>query len=328
MLTDELDFQSIFEQMAVPYAILDHDYRYVAVNRFYTRLLSRSADQLVGNIIFDVFPETAERRRMVKAVFDQALAGQDAILSEVSYTIPDPMNGPDATIEIYWNIHCTPFHAPDGTVIAFGLHAENVTEMVNTRHVKEAIEHELRHRVSNLFAMISTIARRTAPTHDDLASFLPKFLARVQSLAETNSLLTGESWDGLTVQSLLERQLRGFVTDEKQVEIHGPEIMLSASDAQLLSMAVHELATNAAKYGAISTDQGHLTVDWNFTSDGGYFIDWQEDNLVNADARIRKGFGTTLLTRILPRQLNGTVEQNFSADSHQFRLTVSAPRDA
>ncbi|QIK41287.1 PAS domain-containing protein [Pontibrevibacter nitratireducens] len=323
-----LNYESLFQQMSVPFAVLDHDRSYLAVNTCYTEMLMRSAEDLIGNNIFDLFPETLERRRRVDAAFRKALAGQTITLSEVSYPIPGLTADADTPSQLYWNVHCSPVHVADGRVIGFGLRVENVSEVVHARQVKDAIEHELRHRVSNLFAMVSTIARRTAANHRDIDSFLHGFLARIQALATTNSLLTGDNWDGMTVQALLERQLGGFMSDAGQIEMHGPEIHLSASDAQLLSMAIHELATNAAKYGAISDTAGHLTVDWQFTPQGGYFIDWLEEDLSNIRPEKRAGFGTSLLTRILPNQLNGEVQQDFGPDSHHFRLTVSAPRKA
>jgi len=83
-----LNYESLFQQMSVPFAVLDHDRRYVAVNTCYTEMLMRSAQDLIGNNIFDLFPETLERRRRVDAAFRKALAGQPITLSEVSYPIP------------------------------------------------------------------------------------------------------------------------------------------------------------------------------------------------------------------------------------------------
>ena len=321
------DYSTVFDGLSVPCAIIDRDLRYVSVNRAYVTILMQKAADLHGRFLFDVFPETPERENLIRDAFAQALAGEESSLKEVCYTIPDPVHGADATVEIWWNVYCTPISTRGGEIDAFCLRVEDVTEVVHTRRMKDAIARELQHRVSNLFATVAIIARRSAPDHETTAAFLPAFLDRIHVLAETNALLTGSDWNGLTLDAMLRRQMASFSEErDHQVTFTGPDLHLRPSDAQILSMAVHELATNAAKYGALSHADGRLSIDWTVTPAGGYVLDWQESGLSDVTPPTRQGFGTILLNRILPLQLDGRVQQVFEATRHHFRLSVDMPR--
>ena len=323
----QFDYAAAFDALSAPYAILDRDLRFVTVNRCYEQIVMRSQEELAGNHIFDMFPESEARQRLVAGYFARALAGEEAELSENRYTIPDPEGGPDAKLDIWWNVHCSPIRDRAGNVTHMGIRVENVTEKVRNRHLADAINRELQHRVGNLFAMIATIARRTARDDATVAEFLPGFLDRLHALAETNAMLTGSEWNGLTLRRLLKRQLGGLTAlDGDAISIDGPDILLSPSDAQLLSMALHELATNALKHGALAHEDGRLRIVWTLAGQDGYRLDWQEDGLRGVRRPTRPGFGTTLLTRILPRQLGGQVAQDFTPTSHRFHLSVDSPR--
>lgn len=325
MKRPQIDYRNVFDRLLTSFAILDPDFRYLSVSDCYCETLMKSREDLIGNLLFDLFPETPERERLIGDLFRRALGGELCSLTEIGYTIPDPDNGPDATTEIYWNVHCGPVRDTDGATSAFVLWVENVTDTVRARQLSDAIAMELQHRVANLFSMVTTIARRAAPDHEHMDTFLPSFLGRLQALAQASAQLTGANWNGLTLDSLLNRQLQTFAGEGTiQIASHGPPVALGASDALMLSMAVHELATNAGKYGGLRGGGGTVSVSWSAEADGAYTIDWHETGLTGTTVPTREGFGSTLLTHILPTQLGGEVQRHFTDGAFHFQLSVSS----
>ena len=203
----------------------------------------------------------------------------------------------------------------------------DVTGLVKNRELKDAIAGEMQHRVGNLMAMISTLARMTARGQTSLDEFLPDFEARIQTLTKTHSLLTNGDWNGLTMDRLIHQQLDVYADKlGNSIFVDGPELRVNAAEAQSISMALHELTTNAAKYGALHQDGGKLSISWT-KLDEGFEFEWGETGLVGITEPTKKGFGTMILTQILPSQLNGSVTREFFPDSYKFRLRVDQ-RDA
>lgn len=316
------DFGALFEHLAVPYAVMDRDYRYVALNAQVEEIVGRPREELLGKSLFDLFPETQERQAIMAEAFASAFEGQQISLAEVPYAIPVP-GKPGEMREHWWTFHCHAIPEADGTVNFIGFHAENISGEVKARALKDAISAELQHRIKNTLSLVQTIARQTAPADQETQTFIETFDARIVSLGQTHGLLTGTNWDGLTFEALLTTQLAAH-SDliGKKIDFKGPTLLLSSSEAQAISMAVHELITNATKYGALSGDNGHLSIEWSTFENDGFEIKWRETGLVDLETPTREGFGTTILDRILPAQLNAKANHRFTTDSHSYKIVV------
>lgn len=195
------------------------------------------------------------------------------------------------------------------------------TVMVDITHQKEIqqqlrmLMRELTHRSKNLLAVVQGIARQTAQTVDSLPSFIERFGARLYAVGRAHDVLVDESWRGASIQELVTTQL-GHVVEgsSERMRVSGPRAMLRPEAAQNVALALHELATNAAKYGALSTETGVVSVRWGVVEDGGpqlFEIVWQERGGPPVKEPSRRGFGRLMIEKLVPRAIEGTSDLSF-----------------
>ena len=171
---------------------------------------------------------------------------------------------------------------------------------------------ESNHRKKNLLAVVMGIARHTV-AHEP-ADFLDRFQARIHSLAAGYDLLINNAWRGVDLRQLLQLQLAHFGDlVGKRIFIEGPEVKVSASIAQPLGMALHELATNASKYGALSNDAGQVTIRWSVDvladpqSGSQFHMSWSENGGPPVVKPVRKGYGTAVTGTMIEMTMGGNV---------------------
>ncbi|GGC25822.1 hypothetical protein GCM10011371_11740 [Novosphingobium marinum] len=196
---------------------------------------------------------------------------------------------------------------------------------------KEAEEHsrfmmrELDHRVKNVLAIIVSIAAITSRDAPDLATFTSNFEQRLRSMARTHSLLAEHRWRGAKLSVLIEDEL-AHAPNPERVETRGPEIAIAPSAAQSLAMALHELTTNAIKYGSLSVPEGKLLVEWSVreTGDGEHLdLVWQESDGPAVRRPKHRGFGSTVIERIMKSQLRAETTIDFRPEG--LVVTCSFP---
>jgi PAS domain S-box-containing protein len=173
---------------------------------------------------------------------------------------------------------------------------------------------EMDHRIRNNLANIQAIVGSTIRASATLKQFEEAVADRIGALAKTNSLLTRRPQDSVSLLRLLDNELEMYQDSEgKRITCQGPEIDVPPHIAVPLGMAIHELATNAAKYGALSELGGKLSVHWHQGPEG-LNLRWREQNVPSIAKPSRTGFGTQLLTQGLPYETGGKVEMKFEAD--------------
>ncbi len=187
---------------------------------------------------------------------------------------------------------------------------------------------EVDHRSKNLLSVVQAIVRQTART-DTREEFVELFSERIRGLAASQDLLVGNKWKGVAVPDLIRSQLSHFKDAlGSRVRLAGPPaIELNASAAQTIGMAVHELATNACKYGALSNDTGYVLLDWSLeqSKEGlSFSISWTESDGPLVKRPSRKGFGQTVLMRMAEDALDATVRLDYEPVGLKWRLTCSA----
>jgi PAS domain S-box-containing protein len=183
---------------------------------------------------------------------------------------------------------------------------------------------ELAHRVKNQLAVVSKIASETRKQTTTSEDFDELFGARLQSLAKSHDLLVKGGETGADCRSLLLSQLEGFASAHR-VEITGPAMNISPLATQYLAMAFHELATNAVKYGALSTKTGIVKVSWARGSDGQWVtITWQELGGPSPSGALDTGFGSIVLRRLAPSAMNGKATLDITDSGLQWTLTAPA----
>ncbi len=167
---------------------------------------------------------------------------------------------------------------------------------------------EVSHRAKNLLAVVQAVANRTARS-GDRANFPERFGERLRGMAASHDLLVNSNWEGVELGELARRQLAHF-TDlaGTRIVMHGPRVRINAAAAQALGMALHELATNASKYGALVKDTGQVTITWSEDERGGerrFTMRWQETGGPRVMPPRRKGFGHTVIVRMAEASVNG-----------------------
>jgi two-component sensor histidine kinase len=191
---------------------------------------------------------------------------------------------------------------------------------LDQRH--ELMIRELRHRSGNLFAQLLALFSQTAKTSKSLAELVPKYEARVLALANAHRLITESGWRSASLSEILNPLLAPFLD---RVSLAGPDVFLEPDPTFGLSAAVHELATNASKYGSLSARAGRIEVSWSVqrTEQGlALLFDWKERNGPPQKRVRRPGFGTRLIRTVIERQLNGKVLQTFGPKGMEAKLTI------
>jgi len=192
----------------------------------------------------------------------------------------------------------------DRALEAFAVAAETLEQHEKDRDEREAhvrlIMRELSHRSKNLLAIVLAIARQTSRTTSNFQEFEVRFNARIQALADAHDLLVEQQWTGALLDDLIRAQLSAFGTE--RVIVKGDRVMLRAEAVQNVALALHELATNAVKYGALSVPEGHVHIEWEPHGDDpakpGIRLIWRETGGPPVSEPERKGFGRFVLERV------------------------------
>lgn len=194
-----------------------------------------------------------------------------------------------------------------------GTHIDISEQRRREEHIRFVIE-ELSHRTKNLLSVVMAVANQTAQTASDVKQYQARFAERLRALAHCHDLLVRDSWHGASITDLLAGQLKPFCEGNcGRITVLGPSVVLSPNAVQNLGLAIHELATNASKYGALSVPEGRVTVTWEHgETDYGLILQWRESGGPPVAAPSRKGFGHIVISEIVPRALDGRGALDFA----------------
>jgi PAS domain S-box-containing protein len=208
----------------------------------------------------------------------------------------------------------------------------DIHEMRGLQERQKVLLAELQHRSRNLLAVVQSIARQTVRASGSLEEFATDFEGRLRALSRVQGLLARVDHHAIDLRELVEIELAAHRNDELEpgkVTIEGPSAMLPATSAQALALAVHELATNAVKYGALKQPSGRLDLAWHIEEGNGkerrVVLDWRETGVVMPEGGsrpTRKGFGRELIERALPYQLKAETRLEFGTDGVRCRIVA------
>ncbi len=227
-------------------------------------------------------------------------------------------------------INAAPMRRPDGRIIGFSAVLRDISERKRVDNHLHVVMRELSHRTKNLLAVIMAMVRQTARASTDVSVLQSELIQRLQSLSASHDLLVAEDWAGASVEQLVRAVLQPFVGNESDaLECAGPSVLVNATAAQNLGLALHELATNASKYGALSSTEGRVRVTWSFEpSDEGTLrlvIRWTERGGPPVEPPEVKGFGHVVIERVAAQALNATVVYEFPREG--VRWSIALPWD-
>jgi two-component sensor histidine kinase len=186
---------------------------------------------------------------------------------------------------------------------------------------------ELDHRVKNVLAAVSAVAGQTLETSSSMSHFVAALDGRIRSMATAHELLSTRQWQGMPMAALVQRELAAY-TGRNNTIIDGPEVMLSAEAGQAMATVIHELVTNAAKYGALSTQSGRVLVRWYRKLNGSaqLVLIWQETGGPRVKAPKKPGYGTGVVRDLIPYEFGGSVDLSFAPEGVRCRLEIPFDR--
>jgi PAS domain S-box-containing protein len=225
-----------------------------------------------------------------------------------------PLRGADG--KYHWFLsRALPIRDRAGTVVRwFGTHTD-ISEQKQTEDRQRLLVNELNHRVKNTLAVIQSIAAVTSRSASNAAAFSASFIARIVGISRTHDLLTASHWEGADLRDVVWNELAPYDTDTaRRVGLHGEPVHLSPKIAVTLGMVMHEMATNAAKYGALSQADGRVDVTWYVCPDANgarLHIEWAEEGGPPMPKPGQQGFGSRLILQSVERDLEGTVKFDY-----------------
>ena len=203
-------------------------------------------------------------------------------------------------------------HDDKGDAIGTTSVAVEITERKEAENQLRLLLRELTHRSKNLLAVIQAIARQTAARTKTIDDFLDRFGARLVAIGCSQDLLVADNWHGASLRTLVEQQLN-MDCSGSQIVIDGEDVMLKPEAVQNLGLALHELATNAQKYGALSNGRGSVRIHWQFCESDQLKLTWEERGGPPVSTPERSGFGRAMIESVVGKALEGEVKLSFPA---------------
>ncbi len=295
--------------------LLDRNLSFLRVNQRMADINDLSIEAHIGRRAVDVVPQLASTIfEYAQHVFD---TGEPAVSSEI---VTSDARGERRV----WDIDWYPVRR-DSEVYAVGINVRDITRFKAMEAELRRLMRELQHRVKNMLANVAALVNRARRESRDPEVVMETLVERIRALAATHNLLTARNWGKTQLLDILRPELT-HVYGEDRISLRGPSISINARTTLALAMATHELATNAAKYGALATADGRLTVSWLRIDEGDgekLILKWEErcDGEIRPPSRI--GFGSQLIKMTIEGSLAGRFESRF--DPHGFVCTIAIP---
>ena len=283
--------------------------------------LPQGANPTRGGLPFETFMSVEDAARLWRQLDKGAERGE-------SLRFDLRMERPDGGRTVWLRVTGAPrFDASGGLLGVTGL-VSDITAYKVEEEQRQVLVAEVDHRVKNMLAAVQALAYQTAKRTTTLDAFMQNFSGRLKALGSANELLTAARWRGAGVEHVAAAELGALAPGQTSWE--GPELFLTPRAANALALALHELATNAVKFGALSVENGRVEVRWRGLPDGGFELNWTESGGPTVASPSRRGFGTTLLEQVTGRELNGETAVEYRTSGVRARLSAGpaavAPR--
>lgn len=283
------------------------------------RLLGYNADEVVGRSETLLFPEGNENEFRIK--YAQLREGKSVQRESVRVH-------KDGTL-VDVDVSAAPILRSDGRLIGYSAVLRDITESKRADARMRLVTRELSHRTKNLLAVIVSMVRQTARMCTDTEAFQNELVQRLHAMAASHDLLVAEDWAGASLRSLIDAVLEPFGGSfVKVVQVDGPDIFLNANAIQNFALALHELATNAAKYGAMSVPTGRVDISWKLESreDNRSVLNftWTEVGGPPVKRPQRTGFGHVVVDRVIARALEADVSYQFEEPGVVWSISMPA----
>jgi two-component sensor histidine kinase len=184
---------------------------------------------------------------------------------------------------------------------------------------------ELDHRVKNVLARVVAVVHSAREGSHSMTELVEKLERRIHSMADAHALLSRGRWQGVGLVEVVRQELAPYAK-AGNTSVDGPDVVMTAEATQAVAMVLHELVTNAAKYGALSTSNGKVSVHWDWRLNGNpeseLLIDWQENGGPSAVLPAREGYGTSVIRNLVPYELGGTVDLAYTTSGVRCKIAI------
>jgi PAS domain S-box-containing protein len=315
-------FEKFYEHSPDALIVVDETGKIDRVNLQAEALFGRSRGRMLGQSIEMLLPERLRERHLAH---------------RVSY-MKDPRTRPMGTdlqllaqradgSEFPVDIMLSPMEIEQRRVVLAVV--RDITERKRAEAHVQLLMREINHRAKNILSVVQAIAQRTLASSSQ--EFVSRFSERIRGLSASNDLLVRNQWQNVPLSELVRSQLAHFADLlESRIAVRGPDLRISAAAAQVIGMALHELATNAGKYGALSTDTGNVDIEWYLERAGGgghrFIMEWSENGGPTVVAPTRRGFGWSVLCQLTKASLGADVTLEYAPTGVVWRLGCPADR--
>lgn len=285
-------------------------------NKGAEKILGYSAEEMIGQSILSIIPpelhdeeqHILSRLRAGERIehFDTVRVAKDGRRVDLSLTV-------------------SPLRDRNGVIVGASKVARDIGERRRAEELRETLLDELNHRVKNTLAVVQSIASQSLRSSQAPAEFVVAFSGRIRALAQSHDLLVREQLAGVNLRDLVHQQVILNGDEVGRVLVRGPDLVVGGATGTHLGLIMHELATNARKYGALSNARGTLLIDWQLAdpdSSPRLCLRWHEEGAPAPEARGRVGFGTTLLKRVA-EACQGSVEIVDDASGRKVQLILA-----
>lgn len=312
------ELNALYASAPIGLAFFSRDYRYLRINAELARIHGLPIEEHLSRPLREIVPINAGA---IEPLIDQVFQTGEPIRNfEVGGETP-LLPG----VTRHWLTGFYPVKNEAGDVDAVGAWVIEISDRKRAEEREALLAREVDHRAKNLLAVVQSVVQLThASNPEELKAGV---IGRIQALARAHSLLADSRWDGALLGELVREELAPYLDGtDTRVKLDGPALLLRPAAAQSLAMVLHELATNAVKYGALSTPQGHLEVRWSRDANN-IDLNWTEDGGPPTTAPTTSGFGSKIMRASIERQLHGRLEQAWRPGGLQCTIRIS-PREA
>ncbi|WP_244493058.1 MULTISPECIES: sensor histidine kinase [unclassified Aureimonas] len=303
-------------------------------NEAYLPMLGARADKSVGQPFEVLWSDVLDG---VLPYLKEALAGRGTWVEDLPLTMM--RNGyPEET---FWSFSYSPLFDDVGRIAGVLNVVTETTRLMRERQELEALnrslseslarqeegerqrrvlQRELSHRMKNTLAMVQAVVTQSLRHATSIEEATVVASSRIQALGRAQDMLTETDWTIADLRAAVEAAIQPHVDREGRFVLQGQTLDLSAQQAMGIALALHELATNAVKYGALSVDEGRIHLSWGQAEDGSFQFEWREENGPEVKPASRKGFGTRLTERVVPGYFNGQAQTDFQPTGVVYRL--------
>ncbi|WP_019997779.1 sensor histidine kinase [Aureimonas ureilytica] len=303
-------------------------------NEAYLPMLGARVEGAIGKPFSVLWSDVWES---VKPYLDEALAGRGTWVEDLPLTMT--RNG--FAEETFWSFSYSPLFDDEGRIAGVLNIVTETTRLMRERRELEALNHnlseslarqeegerqrrvlqrELSHRMKNTLAMVQAVVTQSLRHATSLEEATSVASSRIQALGRAQDMLTESDWTIADLRTAVDAAIKPHVDRDGRFLVTGPTLELSAQQAMGIALALHELATNAVKYGALSADEGKVHLHWATAEDGEFQFEWREEGGPEVRLAGRKGFGTRLTERVVPGYFNGSAETDFQPTGVVYRL--------